>query len=215
MKYLLLAVSLCLSITGCYTMVYPPPSELVAEYNAGDSVLIVPDSVAGNNITIINQNQIIFDRYYQDPFYQRNGYYGGSGYWDPYYYNPNRYHRVNYWKHGRYYSGSSGGTVTPKVKTPRRDKDYRRSEALPENSPEANELVGITGTASSPIYVRPLPVQPERNQNTAVQVTDRDDNRRALRTVSTPNASDKEKQPDSTKAQNDDKTQRRGNSRER
>ena len=211
MRYLLLAVSLCIGVTGCYTMVYPPANDLVSGYGANGSVLTVPDSVSGNNITIINQNQIIFDRYYQDPYYQRGGFFGGSGCWDPYYYNPNRYHRVNYWHHGRYQSGNSSGTITPKPKTPRRKKDYRRSEVPPNNSPKSTEVINMQASALTAIYVKSKPVQPvqpEPNKITKAQVTDPDDNRWALRTVSAPNASD-------TGKQLDEKTPRRGNSRER
>jgi len=210
MKYLLLAVCLSFTVTGCYTMLHPPVNELVAEYSAGDSVLTVQDSVSGNNITIINQNQLIFDRYYQDPYYQRGGYWGATRYWDPYYYNPHRYHRVNYWHHGRYQSGSSSGTSTPKVKKPRRKKDYRESNVPPNNSPESTEYVNVQAPAPTAISAKPEP-----KKITVPQNTDRDDNQRTLRTVSAPSAPDTEEQPDSTKDQNDGKTQRRGNSRER
>jgi hypothetical protein len=88
MKQLLLIAGLCLIITGCYTALYPPLNETDYGYRAGDSVMTVPDSLDGRNITIINQNQIIFDRYYQDPFYERGGFFGGYGCWDPYFYNP-------------------------------------------------------------------------------------------------------------------------------
>ncbi|MCF7810791.1 hypothetical protein K9N50_07350 [bacterium] len=215
MKHLLLTCIICLSLTGCYTMLHPPVEELTSGYDLSDSILAIPDSISGNGVVIINQNQIIFDRYYQDPYYQRYGYYGVYDYWDPYYYNPYKYHHNNYWYNGRYRSGKAPGTVTPKQKTPRREDDYRRSEAPSDKLPQTDLSNNTQVYQTASTYRRLEPVQQAQSEpeiTPKVQITDPDSNRRTLRSVSAP---DNDNQPDSTDDKQDDKTPRRGNTRER
>jgi len=143
-----------LTLSGCYTMMYPPPDEITYAESQSDSMLTVPDSVVSGGVTIYNQNQLIMDSYYQDPYYYRGGYGGRYQYWDPYYYNPFGYHRNRYWWGHR---GSGGnytpGRPTPQTPlTPRREKDYRRSDVtLPPGAP----AVAMPQTPSEPAVVVP------------------------------------------------------------
>jgi len=228
MKYLLLAASLCFGITGCYTMLYPPANELINGYAPDGSVVTVPDSVSGTNITIVNQNQIIFDRYYQDPFYQRGGFYGGSGYWDPYYYNPGGYYQDRRWRHGGYHYEYPPETNTPKPKTPRREKDYRRSEVPADNPPYQINAINVQAPAPMihPVRSEPAPpTQPESDKVAESQPAKPDsvkkeavksaDNKRSLRSTQTPSSPETEEQPDAPKNQNEDKKPRREGTRAR
>jgi len=135
MKTLFWVVGFSLIFTGCYTMLYPPPEAASYGYGANE-VLTIPDSLSGRGITIINQNQMILDRYYEDPFYRRDGFFGGYGCWDPYYYDHRGYNHDHRWHRGRYYDpGTPPGPVTPEPKKPRREKDQRRSENPPVDAP--------------------------------------------------------------------------------
>ncbi len=145
MRTLLIAALLGFLLSGCYTMIYPPPGQMV--YQQGGDSLSLPDSaVAGRGITIINQNQIILDHYYQDDYYYRGDQAGGYGYWDPYYYDPRGYHQDRRWRHGwHHWNGNSGTPSSPPVKKPRREKDYRRSEAPTGNAPEGYQAASDQG----------------------------------------------------------------------
>jgi hypothetical protein len=222
MRYLLLAVSLCFGITGCYTMLYPPVNELISGYGADGSVLTVSDSASGTNITIVNQNQIIFDRYYQDPFYQRGGFYGGSGYWDSYYYNPGGYHQDYRWHHEENHQGYTPGTDAPKPKTPRREKDYRGSEAPADNPPDQTEVANVQALTQTAPPVRSESVPPAQSEplktaesQPAKPVLVKEvaakpaDNERSLNAVRTPTSPETEKQTGTPQDQNQDKKLRR------
>jgi hypothetical protein len=199
-------------------MLYPPVNELTNGYGADGSVLTVPDSGSGTNITIVNQNQIIFDRYYQDPYYQRGGFFGGSGCWDPYYYNPGGYRQDHRWQRGEYHYGYTPGTDTPKPKTPRR-KQNLRSEAPADNPPNQTEVVSAqapaaTAQTESVKAAESQPVKPDSAKKEAPKPAD---NKRSLRPVETPapTPSEPEKQPDPPKDKNEDKKPRREGNRDR
>ncbi len=220
MKYFFLAVALSLSLTGCYTMLYPPPSEMAGVYRTEGAVVTIPDSLAGQGITIINQNQnqIIFDRYYQDPYYQRDGYRGGSAYWDPYYYDSRRNHRRYYWQHGRYYPDDSPRPTPPKQKTPRRDKDYRQSGELPSIPAQPTEPVNVRALRPAVPIGQPTPVQPEATEpahTSAAQVVNANDNDKALKVAPEANPPEEKKKSESKNSSKESKSTRRGNTRER
>ena len=143
MKLVPVTLILCFSISGCYTIIYPPPEVLVDEFDTDSTVIVIPDSLRDMNITIINENQLIFDRYYHDLIYYRYGWFGRYGYWDPYYYNPRYCYRDHRWRHGRYYPHDSSGRAAPKPKKPRREKDYRRKPpASSENDDNSDSFDG-------------------------------------------------------------------------
>jgi hypothetical protein len=219
MKYLLLTAVSCLLLTGCYTMMYPPPAEII--YVRGtDSTAGLPDSLVGKNITIVNQNQVIIGGYYSDPFYYRGdmfgglgglGGFGGNGCWDPYYYNPHGYGRHYYWNHGRWFQpGYSPEPVSPTPKTPRRGKEYRRSDAGFGNPSNLADAAGdsYVWPATLPVAVEQTPPTQADDKQPAVKP----DNTRSLRSVATP-APDKPADPPA--AQNDDAKTRRGDTRGR
>jgi hypothetical protein len=206
MKYLLLTAAVCLSLTGCYTMLYPPMNYVAPGY-----AVTVPDSLAGRGVTIINQNQIIFDRYYQDPYYMRDGFFGGAGCWDPYYYNPYRYHHDYYWNRQWYPSDNSPGNTAPKPLTPRREKDVRRSDAQPEVTPRPTDTVAVqpSGSDSPAVRIEPAkPAPPEPKKAPEAQPAAPDDNKRTMRAVPAPNTPEPEKQADTPKDQPNDKPRR-------
>lgn len=165
MKSILAAGALSLALTGCYTILYPP---LDYQLNAGapdSSVLVIPDSLAGRGVIIVNQNQIIMGRYYEDLYYYREGWFGGFYGWDPYFYNPRGYYYRRYWRPGRGNGGDAPGPVTPPEKKERREKDYRRSEAPADNSDIAVQIVSPPQKESSQpaIASPPSPTEPQRS----------------------------------------------------
>jgi len=218
MKSLLPAVSLCLGLAGCYTMIYPPLDETARVADTGGQVVTLPDSLAGKSVIIVNQNQVIVDRYYQDPYYQRGGLFGGSGYWDPYYYNPRGYYQDNRWRHGWYQPDYSPGSPSPQPKKSRRDKDYR-SEVPPADSPNPTGTSGVTAASpvSSPILADASPPVPTESGAAAKSqpATQPGDSGRSLRSVQPPDSSNPQKQSAPAADQPDDNKSRRGNARER
>lgn len=204
MKKGLLIAFVALGMTGCYTMLYPPVEETYSPA-AGDSAVVqLPDSVVSGGVTIYNQNQIILDDYYQDPYYYRQGYWGGYYYWDPYYYNPFGYYRdYRWWRRQYYHEGHSPSPVIPAPKTPRRETDYRNPVVPPPNLNPAAPTVGQIEpgkTESKPDSIQPQNPKPE-------------DEKRALRSTEKPPA-EPEKKPAPEPAK-DEKKSRREKSRER
>ena len=213
MRTLLPAVSLCLGLTGCYTMILPPPSESSYGDTSGGQVVTIPDSLSGKGVIIVNQNQVILDRYYQDLFYQRSGLFGGSGCWDPYYYNPRGYYYDHRWHRGGHYPP---GPSSPQPKKSRRDEDYR-SESPPVNSPgpEGASAGMARAPASYAILAdAPLPVQtPSVSKDTVKEeVAPSGDNGRAPRSVQPSNPAE---QTDPSDDQQNGNKSRRGIVRER
>ena len=208
MKSLLPAVSLCLSLSGCYTMIYPPLTESGYAQSGGGQVVTVPDSLAGKGVVIINQNQVIVDRYYQDPYYMRGGWFGS--YWDPYYYNPHGYYDSRRWHHGWY--DYSPGTSAPEPKKPRRNKDYRRSEASPADLPPPGAGVQAPPPASGtpPVLAEATTtVQPQPSKPDAAPPAD---SGRALKPVQ---ASSPANPPDAASDKKSEAKPRRGDTRGR
>ncbi len=146
----ILLALVCFLTVGCYTIVYPPvedPNEI------GSNTIITGDSSAvdGINITVINENQIIFDQYYQDPRYRRYNSWNNNYYYDPYYYDYYSYNHHPRWQSGRYYSSKE----TPKPKKSRRKEHYRRP------------------TPSDDVYSTPLPKEdspPVESNNVSLEV---------------------------------------------
>ena len=210
MKITVLAVCLSFGFTGCYTMLYPPPSETQIGYAAGGT-LTIPDSLAGQGVTIINQNNMILDRYYEDPFYLRDGYYGGYGYWDPYYYNYRGYNDRHRWHNGRYHDpGTPARPETPKPKKPRRQKDERRSEYPPVDAP--NQVSGRIAEAAPPVQTVVVPAAAAAGQPVEAKKEDAkaaEDGRgvKALQPVEDPKPNP---QPDTSKVVKEEKKSRRG-----
>ncbi|MFH0765165.1 MAG: hypothetical protein V2A61_01960 [Calditrichota bacterium] len=228
MKYLLPVVCLSFSLAGCYTMIYPPPSDTLYGINRSDSVLTLPDSIAGRGVTIINQNQIIFDRYYQDPFYYRGGLYGGYGGWDPYYYNPYGYRHDQRWHRGWIYPGGTPGPVTPPPKKPRREKDYRGEEASPDDSPNPTGLANADNSSSlssppksepnrqdPPVPVRIAESPPVKPDSAKSEASKPEERVRSVKSVKPPDPPENKTQPDTSQDKKEDKKPRRGNTRER
>jgi len=121
-------------------MLYPPPEYLVEENPENIVIQNSSDSTGGVNITIINENVLSNDRYYQDPRYLRYGWFGDYGYWDPYYYDPYSYYDHHRWHRGGYYPHDrSPGRSIPKPKKPRRTANYRRTPYSTDESMDANE----------------------------------------------------------------------------
>ena len=212
MKVLPLAFIVCLATAGCYTMIYPPPEELVYEYDVDSTLINLPDSMSDADIIIYNQNQIIFDQYYMDPYYYRYGRYDRYGFWDPYYYNPYGYNRDNRWHHGRYYRYYSPGKAAPKQKKPRRTENPREKPTDSDDGNSTNKQVKsyikparkIT-TLETPDDASPSPIsddkkepvaeKPDDKEKTApvqTQVNDKTKNDRNERTI-------RESKPDDSK----------------
>ncbi len=228
MKVLSIAFILCFATAGCYTLIYPPPEEWIDESLSDTTVIAITDSSRDVNITIINENQLIFDRYYQDPYYYRYDRFGGYGYWDPYYYNPHGYYRDNRWRHGRYRSYSSSGKATPKQQKSRRTKDYRQISSEPSENPDEDspaddrsesnyEPTGKRTVNKTADETKPPPKdnqehQPEKQENrddksqptqTRSDDADKSDrNQRILREANPENVKKQDNQDKQDKAQN-------------
>ncbi len=94
-----------LILTGCYTLLYPPPEYFSYEQAIPDS-LTDSSVVSGVNINIYNNiDNEYLGRYYQDSRYFRHYGWWDDYYWDPYYYNYDSYHHHHHWDRGRYRVG--------------------------------------------------------------------------------------------------------------
>lgn len=122
-----------LLLTGCYTMIYPPPEYYAYEEATPDS-LAETSVVNGVNINIYNNiDDVYLNRYYQDSRYFRQYRWYDEYYWDPYYYNYGSYYHRRYWDHGHYRSGY--GSWSDKSRQPqkkRRTENYRRESDQPD-----------------------------------------------------------------------------------
>jgi len=147
-KKLLLLIPVIL-LTGCYTMLYPPPEYFTYEEAYPDSLL---DSSVVNGVNINIYNNIdneYLGRYYQDSRYFRHYGWYDDYYWDPYYYNYDSYHHHHNWDRNRYRVGR--GHWDGKVRKPerkRRTDNLRRESNMPI-SPEYVAPVGSKSPAPS------------------------------------------------------------------
>ena len=141
MHIILLLLTVCLSLTGCYTMIDPPPEAYYDAYE--DTVYVEGDPVNGVSVTVINNNEIILDDYYNDMRYLRQYRWHDNYYWDPYYYDYRYYNNRHHWHSGGYHRG--GAVARPKKL--RREEPLRRPH--PSGDPGSSPSGGGNPAADS------------------------------------------------------------------
>lgn len=192
-------------------MLYPPPYYYQPTEGQMSGIQI-PDSMAAQGITIINNNQVIVDQYYRDP-YNLRGYYNSGYYWDPYYYNPRGYQQPYRYYPRRYYNrGGGSGVPQPPAKNQPRDTDPRRPDY--NNSPGSLNNIN-TGTSGSPEIIHKSPTaSPKVEEKPSVQMIQGE---RGIRQIVYPETPKQEENPPNPNDNNqeEDKNDTRNRGRER